>query len=392
MFSFVLTPTRIIFILLLALILFRPVSIAIEHKHELFEPGYAKLFKTFRADYFNSQYVKKINPSIIPDNTLEAYAGGAFLKGENPILIVHDQPPLGRYIIGLSIILFDNPSTVAFMLLCLSGLGVYLLGNLVFKNPFLALIPFGIFINEPLFTNKMLYLPILEPIQLPFILFSLFAFIKGVTARVYNKWFILFAVFLGCVISIRYFILGVVLLGSCALYFFVKKQFDKRFFTFALALPLSLVVLVLSYFKTIQLGYSVLQIFGVQKYIFYYHQSAFVHAFSFWGLLLLNRWQTWWGTQAISFDQQWIIAWPVATILVFVAIPFIVFRKISIEKSELVLLLWIVGYSAMLSAGYTSTRYFLPLLPCLYIVGLSMGIKLFRYFFVPTSQKLRGTR
>lgn len=369
----------LLFSILLLIIFIRPAQAVYRQKENLFTGGYSKRYETFRNLYYSSQYVKKQNPGIIPDNTLESFAAGAFLKGLNPILIVHDQPPLGRYIIALSIFLFDNPATIIASLMFASALGIFLLGKLAMNNTFAALIPVGIFVNEPLFLNKFEYAPLLEPIQLPFIIFALYFFTKGVLEKKYFRWFVLTSLMLGFVISIKFFVLGAGLLLAMLLFFLWERRVDKKVILFLLSLPLSLVVLVLSYTRTLQSGYSIFQIFGIQKYILFYQQSKFILPFSFWDLFLFNRWHTWWGSKAISSDPQWIIFWPISLALTLVFLILVIFvrkKQMVFNSAEKIIFLWILVLCIMLSTGYTSTRYFLPLVPFLYILAVSFLARL----------------
>lgn len=368
---------NLIFILILIILFLRPLNVLYRHREGFFARGYENRYEKFKSAYYSSQYVQKQNPGIIPDNILESFAGGAFLKGLNPILIVHDQPPLGRYFIALSILLFDNAATIQIILYLFSILGIYLIGRTILENKFLALIPLGIMLNEPLYLGLLTSGPLLEPIQLPFIIFAIYFFIKGTQEKqTVIGWWLLVSLMLGFVISIRYFVLGAILLLSFIIYFLVKKIFDQRFAFFVFCLPLSLVILLVSYAQTVRMGYSLIKVLGIQKYIFVYHQSAFVLPFSFWDLLLFNRWHTWWDTYAIAHDLNWTPVWPVATVIVVVFVICCLLRKVKISSVELIILLWMTSYSVMLSTGYTSTRYFLPLLPFLYLLALSFGIKL----------------
>lgn len=371
-----LKKTLLFFILLLFVVL-KPAETIYRQKESLFRGGYRENYEVFHKLYYSSQYVKKQNPSIIPDNTLESFAGGIFLRGLNPILIVHDQPPLGRYIIALSIFLFDNPTTIIVPLMFFSAFGIYLLGKLAINNVFTAAVPVALFINEPLFLSKFNYAPLLESIQLPFIIFGLYFFIKGIVEKNYLRWFILASLMLGFVISTRFFVLGTGLLGTMIIFLFLRKRFDKKFFYFFLTLPLSLLVLVLSYWRTLQFGYSIIDIFGIQKYILFYHKSKFILPFSFWDLLLFNRWHTWWGTMAISSDSQWIILWPISLLLVLLFLAYAVFKKVIINDTEKIIFLWAGVISIILSAGYTSTRYFLPVVPFLYILAVVFLARIF---------------
>lgn len=361
----------------LLIVVIQPIWILHQQRTTFFSSGYSKIYNYLKSSYPSSQYMKKNNPSIMPDQTLESFAGGAFLKGMNPILIVHDQPPLGRYILSLSILLFDNPNTIMIFLFFLSGLGVFFIARLILRVTLISLIPLAIFINEPLFLSKFYYTPLLEPIQLPFIIFALYFFIQGVIKKNYLKWFILTSLMLGFVISIRFFILGAVLLFMMILYFLIKKQFNKKFVLFLITLPFAVIILLASYTRTIQLGSSVLHIFGIQKYIYYYHAAQLSLPFSFWDLLIFNRWHTWWGTREITFDSQWIIIWPISMIILLVHFLAGIFKRVLISEPEKILILWIVVYSLFLSLGETSTRYFPPLIPFIYIMAISFLMKIY---------------
>lgn len=369
---------RFLFVIILLVIFIKPVLLLYNQRNTFFSRGYTSQFEALKKAYHSSQYIKKVNPSIIPDEALEAFIGGFLQKGGNPIMVTHDHPPLGRYLIAISITLFDNANTIIIPLLFFSGIGIFLIAQLVLKNTIYSLIPLAIFINEPLFLNKLIFSPLLEPIQLPFIIFSLFFFIKGILEKKYLKYFILTSTMLGFVISIRFFIVGAFLLLTMIVYLFQQNHFDKKTKLFFLTLPIALIILIISYIKTLQDGYSFRQVLGVQKYILFYHKSGFILPFSFWDLLLFNRWHTWWGNNSISSDFQWILAWPVFTFLTILSLLFGIFKKIRFNEAEEIILLWTIFYCLMLATGYSSTRYFLPLLPFLYILGVSFILKIIK--------------
>lgn len=369
---------KVIYFIFILLILVRPVSEVYEQRDKFFSRGFMALFPSYEKAYYSSQYVKKENPGIMPDDTFEAFVGGAFLRGTNPILIVHEHPPMGRYIIALSILIFDNPRTLIIPLLAFSLFGLFLIVRKVLNNNFLALFPLVVYANEPLFMSKLQYAPLLEPIQLPFIIFALYFFIQGVSQKRYTSWFLLASFMLGFVISIRFFILGAVLVLAMVTHLVLQREEKKRLLAFIASLPLALVVLFGSYFRTIQDGYSLFQILGVQKYILFYHQSKLENLFSFWDLLLFNRWHAWWGERIIISDSTWIVAWPIAAVLATGFVLLLFFKKVNINSANKIILLWILFYCLLLSGGNSTTRYFLPLLPFLYTFATAFLVVLFR--------------
>ena len=367
---------RVIFSIILILILLRPALVFYSEKDIFISKGYSKTYDYLKSSYYSSQYVQKKNPGIMPDDTFEAFVGGAFLRGFNPIHIVHEHPPMGRYIIAFSILVFDNAHTLILPLLVLSLIICFLIAKIVINNSLLALVPVAIFSNDPLFISKLQYSPLLEPIQLPFILLSLYFFIRGIKDEKSFRWFALASLMVGFVISIRFFILGMTLFCAMFLYFIIKKRFNKQFIYFVISTPISLIVLFASYTRTILDGYSLWQIIGVQKYIFYYHQTKLENSFSFWDLILFNRWHTWWGDRSIIHDNTWFIAWPIAMFSTFSFLIASFVKVMRMSEGEKVLSIWVLVYCGLLSIGNSTTRYFLPLVPILYILMVSFLVRI----------------
>jgi hypothetical protein len=367
-----------LFLLLCIAIFAQAIFVIYTQREKFFSHNYMTSFDIYKNKYYNSQYTKKNPKYIISDSALESFAGGVFLKGLNPILITHDHPPLGRYLVAISILLFNNQHIVILPCLFFSLIGLYFIARVVLKNIFIALIPVAVFANEPLFLEKIRITPLLEPLQLPFIIFSIYFFMKGMKSKRYLYWFMGTAVMLGFVISIRFFVTGFALIFCMIVsIIFFTKPFKMRLVTFLATLPITCVVLLLSYTRTMMDGYSVRQIIGIQKYILAYHKSKFILPFSFWDLLLFNRWHTWWGNWEISSDPKWMLLWPISMVLSIIAIILGVIKKIALINEEKFILTWILIYSIMLSTGYTSTNYFLPLIPFLYIISTSLLYKLY---------------
>lgn len=367
---------RVIFSIILILLLLRPALAFYSQKDIFTSKGYSKIYNYLESSYSSSQYMQKKNPGIMPDETFEAFVGGALLRGVNPIHIVHEHPPLGRYIIAFSILLFDNAHTIILPLLALSLIACFLIAKIIIKDSLLAVVPVAIFSNDPLFISKLQYSPLLEPIQLPFIILSLYFFIRGIKDEKSFRWFALASLMIGFVISIRFFILGMTLFCAMFLYFIIKKRFNKQFIYFVISTPISLIVLFASYTKTILDGYSLWQILGVQKYIFYYHQAKLENSFSFWDLILFNRWHTWWGDRSITHDNTWFIAWPISIFSTFSFLIASFMRIIRMNEGEKFLTTWVLVYCGLLSIGNSTTRYFLPLVPILYILMVSFLVRI----------------
>ena len=104
--------------------------------------NYWQQFPDLKKVFYGSQYKTKNFSGFIPDETAYSYVGGALIRGENPIFNIPEAPPLGKYLIGLSAILFNNPNIFIVLVAGLAGLGMlYLLSRQILGNSFLSLLP-----------------------------------------------------------------------------------------------------------------------------------------------------------------------------------------------------------------------------------------------------------
>lgn len=319
-----LNKNHIVKILLWVLIIFLLVlpylGIIYSRKNDFLNNTYWQRYQSYKEAYYSSQYVKNEKTRIITDEVFNSFAAGFFLLGNNPVHITHDHPPLGRYLIALSVLIFKNEhiSIIFFQFLTLFSL--YLISNALIKNKLIAILPIFIFALEPLYLNQFKYTPLLEPIQLPFILLSLFFIYKSESSKKVN-YFLLTSALIGLVVSIRFFPLGVLLyfVWIITVGVFEPREIKKVL----IVTPVIFVVLLVSYFKLFLDGYTLKKVLGVQRYIYEYHKSQLTILFSSFDLLLFNRWHTWWGENAIITDPQWRIWWPIsffATITGFIKV------------------------------------------------------------------------
>src|SRR4029077_15138550 len=97
-----------IIILLVAAIIYNFGSVVYLQSNKYFSHNYWQRFPALKQTYFNSKYAKKNGNPVPPDETIYAFAGGYLITGNSPLTVVPEVPPLGKYLIGTSAILFDN--------------------------------------------------------------------------------------------------------------------------------------------------------------------------------------------------------------------------------------------------------------------------------------------
>jgi len=362
---------KILIGIILALILFSIGSTVYFHSSSYVAFNYWERFPALKSSYLNSQYVNKHPKGWIPDEAVNAYAGGEYIKGLSPVLIAPDTPPLGRYLIGLSAVVFDNENIIILIAGCFSFFFMYLLGEQIFHNTMISLIALLLVSLEPIIKNQFVYVPLLDIMQLAFLLGSFYYFNKGIKfTKKMIIYFLLATVFLGCFISTKFFATGITIVLAWYIVLLLHKKWYAIKWLTAL-LPISIIVLFLTYSRVFSFkSYTLFSFLGIQKYIYLYHKSQFILPFSIWPLLLFNHWYTWWGNIPVISDPQWQFTWPIVTILSFVTLVLYILRKIPHELSIEVCMVWAVCYVLFLSVGQITSRYLIILLPILYLISI----------------------
>src|SRR5258708_4606344 len=271
---------RICFIVMLGFIVLNILSAVFFLPQKYFTFNFWNRYPALKQTYLDSQYVNKHPKGWIPDEVVNAYAGGAYVTGTSPILIAPDTPPLGRYIIGLSELIFNNENILPFFLTIGSLVMLYLVGMQVFSKPILALLAPLFFSFEPLFTNQLIYSPLLDIMQLFFLLSSFYFFNKGILKEKYKNIFLCTAsIFLGFFIATKFYITGLTVIGAWLLTLLFLRRFKDTFFLILIS-SLAIIVLLLSYVRVLFDHYTILKFLGIQKYVFLYHKSQLIYPFS----------------------------------------------------------------------------------------------------------------
>ncbi len=320
-------------------------------------------YKNLERLYNASQYRQKEPTALIADDVVFRYAAGAYMRGVDPILINSEITPLGKYMVGASFAFFQNDGPVILGSALLVLVAIWLLGILVFNDRVLALIPVAFFVTEELFLNQLRVSPLMDIIQLPWILLSIFFFQKE---RKTQRFF-LTSLVLGVVMATKSVVPAIILFSSFSLLLILKRN-RRTLWRFMSWVPLSVVVLMLSYVRTFLNGYTLADFLGFQKWILQYQQSKLIFPFSFWRLMLFNQWQTWWGEMKIMPAEDWRWTWPILSLLPLILTVVFIIQKKRLSETITLLLIWALIYEAFFSLGIIATRFLLPILPVLYIL------------------------
>lgn len=357
-----------VFILLLALVVFNVLSLVWQQKEKYFTFNYWQNFSSLEKTFLGSQYVNKHPKGWISDEAAFSYAGGMLIRGTNPVLVVPDAPPLGKYIIGASAQLFNNENISVLFFGIFSLVVLYFLGLQILSDRAYAIIPVFLLTFEPIFKNQFIYVPLLDIFQLFFLLCCFYFFNKAYKNKRSLVYFSLANLFLGFFIATKFFITGFIIVVAYYLVLILAKD-KKRLIQLTMTLPISLFILLFSYIRVFAFGYTFSKFLGIQKWVFLYHKSFLILPLSVWPLLLLNKWYVWFGNKPVISDAQWSVSWPVITVVSILTIILYILKKIPRNKNIEVLMAWFFFYMLFLSFGQVFSRYFVIMVPILYIIS-----------------------
>jgi predicted membrane-bound dolichyl-phosphate-mannose-protein mannosyltransferase len=311
--------------------------------------------------YNHSQFSEKPQNRqlTIQDEDLYAYTGWNYLKtGEvNKINIEH--PPLGKYLIGISIIIFNNQN-IGQLIWALIFLGLlYKLSNLVLKNKSLSLLVVLFFIQEQLFFEQITH-SLLDIILGVFLLIFLLASLQKKLKT--TRWQIIEGLSLGAIASIKYPTIAGIAFFTLIIFNLLTKEKNilRHFITTGLLASFVFLCSYLPFFikNPSAISFVNLQIKALKLWLSNVPEYP---KFQVFNVLFLNRWLSWWGDKSYIKTNNWNIAWPILTTNFFIGLINIGNRK------NLLIILWCLFYLLSLSLKLFFPRYLILLLPFLYI-------------------------
>ena len=127
---------------------------------QLFQIVYLKqsdLSKEYDVSYWkdrfeHSQWQLPLSKRIIGDDGLYAYAGYKLISGSDPAVISPEVPPVGKYIFGVSILLFNNPVYASILFGVSTLILFYFLCKKLFASRSFALFLTTVLFLDPLFS------------------------------------------------------------------------------------------------------------------------------------------------------------------------------------------------------------------------------------------------
>ncbi len=336
---------------------------------EMFNPWSEQRISEMGYKYSQSQYVVGEAGEKISDSDLYEYAGRAYVQGDDPTTINFEHPPLGKYFLGLSWMLFGNPYTlnIAFFLVSLGS--IWVLG----KN--FALSSWILFIGQGLFTLTVGSIGLasgLLDIQLiawTGLFFSLLFWQR----EIWHK-YTLIGVVLGAIVATKYPIPNIL---PYAFVLFLWSVYNRKLPYLFLSGVSAGVVYLASYAMFFQDGKTLLDLLAFEKYRFrWWTGERPTRAALIWQLLFLGKFEAWWQPGEWHSDQSWNISLPTFFVASSAALLLSVKevwkkRKLSNEFLQIFALgIFSLSFMALYTVGSANAaRYLFVLYPLWFVLA-----------------------
>ena len=351
-----------IFIIFCCFIIFFQSLQIIYFKRSFFIETYDVLYWKDRFEH--SQWALPLSKRIIGDDGLFSYIGYGLIN-EAPLTGFNaETPPLGKYLIGLSVSIFKNPAYYALSFGIGSLFLFYLISKRLLDANMFALFAVGLLFVDPLFINQF-WRAWVDIVQLFFLLVNLFFFLISV----YNKsnrafiFSLVSGVSLGLFAETKPPILLLVALFLESAFFIYKKKI-KAYFIFIIGVFIGILI---PYSKFFLDGNSFLDFLKLQKYVmdFYLKSQVVVHKEAIWQTLFLGKFPNISDGSFTYISEWWIMLPVISSIGIFASLIFLFKKDITLiwRGLSIFILATLVIYT--LIPAYP--RYLVIILPFFYL-------------------------
>lgn len=323
-----------------------------------FDPEY------FGKLYSESQYViGERSKGGIGDDGLYAFAGYFYLfKGGDVSSVNFEHPPLGKYLIGLSILVFQNENIINILYFILLLILTYKIGDLVLPDKTLSLLGVLILTFDPLFLDNL----IRSLLDLPFTLFfvaGVYFFLKALTRP---SLFYLSFLFWGGAFSTRFFPAFVfVYLYLLLLIYIYKRKYLQTYFISTALVSLVYLITHISFFIYHP---SVMEFLRHKKWMLNWFTGSPVIFGNIWRNIITGTYID--STGKLAVNEHWTIVLPLIVLFAITCARRDIFMK---KKSNLFFLygLSILYVLYLTIATYGVGKFLMPIYPLVIVLSLS---------------------
>lgn len=325
--------------------------------------------------YDHSQWTMPIPRRTIGDDGLYQVAGLDLVKTWDYFKINPEVPPLGKYLYGISILIFKNAQIISLLLLLISTVIFYKVAQLILKDKFASQIATILFLCEPVIfyqaTVTMLDLPQLIMLLLHIYLFLLIIKNKNTASK--NLLFAISAgIFLGFFMAVKIgFLAFVIVLADIVVLFLAKRIF------FIIPIILAAVLSYTTTYLPYLLNHSPVEFLKTQKWMMNFYLTSQVKPL--YGVeivtLLTGYYRNWTG---IGWEKipDWTIMWPIYTVILLLTLGSFVRHYSKDKVNELYLIIVTTCLFLLYLVIPFWPRYLVLLIPLMILITIHKISKL----------------
>lgn len=324
--------------------------------------------------YEQSQWKLPLSLRTIGDDGLYLFEGYRLIHGGDPTSTNAEMPPLGKYLIGLSIVLLGNGYLYGLITTVLLLVCTYLLAHLLLKKTVPALMLTALLATDPLITNQYA-LTMMDSLQACLLVgFLLLTILTDRIKQQYRAAFVFTAgITLGLFSATKLPVLLPILVIAAVWHLYITT---RSLHLIAILFVGALAGYLAPYIGYFSHGHTLIDWFKIQKWIISFYRNA--NLAPTWGsdivTLLIGRYQN-------IFSHRWEIAseWsPTWGILLFstIAVAFGIVRD-KTKHAGWGMVVGVLGIALILYAVIPFwIRYLVVTLPLLYLMGGAVLAKL----------------
>lgn len=326
---------------------------------------YEKYNYAYWKDRFeHSQWQLPLSSRIIGDDGLFSYVGYTLARGEDPSKINPETPPVGKYLIGFSILLFKNPVFYSLFFGFFTLLVFYFLSLKMLKDRLYAYFSTLVLFLDPLFFTQF-WKSWIDSVQLFFLLLNFLLLIYLENKQKQSLVLSLFCgLSLGLFFQTKFPILFPVIF-LLELFIFVKQGLSKKLVLYLLGLAIGIL---LPYYQYFILGYNFIDFLKLEKFItnFYLQSKLETHIGAIWQTLLFGNFPL---ISGLGFTKtlEWWLLWPCS----FIISIFVLFSLFKLKNKYLFIKgIGIFSFLSLLIFAVIPSypRYLLLVIPFFYIL------------------------
>ena len=273
--------------------------------------------------YSESQYVLgEKSKGGIGDDGLYAYAGYYYLfQGGDVSNVNFEHPPLGKYLIGFSILLFGNENVINIIYVTFLLILVYKLGLRLLRDRLLSALSVAVLSFDPIFLDHL----IRSMLDLPFTLFftgGIYFFLKGLEKdKFLFHSFVLWGMAFSTKFFPAYFLIYVYSLGIVLIY---QRNLIKPFLLGSITVPVIYIALHISFFFYHP---SLIEFLRHKKWMLAWFTGSPIIIGNIWRFIFTGNYLD--STRKMASDKHWNTVIPLIVILAVAS-----FKKIFILNKK----------------------------------------------------------